>query len=634
MKMPINEQFIPGQWIDTIDVNDFVNLNRKPFLKEPFFLAEAPTALSSDRFGKVKKAHSDYKREIDLAFPSLDSEVAPWLQYDFSVNPFKRKIGYSENFSDMKTHYGIPTDASRKESRKTAYQLFNEVVTSEISKMIKMDLFHNVPSTYSPLFIHPDVRIIALYGTKHLIKEKRWGLKTLEKHLQTHEWMQRRISIHREIDSIKLFEKFAQKHGTDVSNPAVNAEQAIQYTTLAITATMLENPSVPFSLVEIIPFLDIFIESDISSKVINEQEAQELIDDLYFKLSFINFSLSPGMEKQHESTPIFFGETFGGENITKTTYRFFQSLKTFYLSPFAIRILWNEQLPTPFINYVQKLADTGLPISFYAINTYLRKDALSFFPNGLYGVPGEDVTLDAGGCDLEKLFYLSLNGGKDTINNINLTPITQPVRKEVLDFDEVLNKFKDYLSYTLSSYVELMNIVLYLSEVHNNHPFRSSLMSHLLFYHIQFGFTNLEKAVTLLTAVYENDYQVHRDSKGWVTDMKVTSDLYQYEGMLAQVIEMIQSEINKLPIYKSGKPKIKLYFESIASQFTSNEAETKKIIPADMTNVIFHINLSVDQAENINESVKKQMKKGFREVHLSFRDNTDLINGILYKRTE
>lgn len=628
--MPINQEFIPGQWIDTIDVNDFVNLNKKPFLQEPLFLDKSSNSATTERFLKVKDTLLNRKEEVVLSFPSLQEEMIPYFSYNFFENPLKMKIGHSENFNDYKNFYGISSKSSRQESRKTTYQHFEEVVTSEINKMIKMNLFQNAPTTYSPSYIHPDIRIVALYGTKQLIKEKRWGLKTLEKHLQTHEWMQRRISIHREIEAIKKFDKFAQNQGIDVSNPAQTAEEAIQYTVIALGGCMVENPSIPFSLSQVIPFLDIYIEHDLQNKTITEEKAQELMDDFYLKLSFIRFSLSPGLALQHEQTPYYLGETFGGENVTKTTYRFLYAVKKFNLFPFSIRISWNEHLPFAFQSFIQELISDGHPVSFYSQGTSVKNESLSFYANGLFGVPSEDVLFDAGACDLEKLFYLSLNGGKDLENNINLTPITQPIRSKELNFEEVLGKFKDYLSYTLSSYVEMMNIVIYLNEVHNNHPLRSSLMSHLLYYQVQFGFLQLEKTVSLMTAIYTEEYEVIRDNKGWVTEIIPANPNQDSDIILSQLSELIQREIEKIPLYKNGKANVKFYFSDLNAVLTESQMTEKLVIPAELDNSIFHASFHANEDTDVFLLVKDSFDKGYRELHISTKNNTKLVNGILY----
>lgn len=632
--MPLNEHFIPGQWMDTIDVNDFVILNKKPFLKEPFFLENTSTESIQARFSAIKQTLEQVQVEIDLSFPLLENEEIPWLDQNFSNNPLKRKIGYSENVQDMKAFYGVPSGKVRKENRKTPYQLFDEIATSELGKMLKMNLFVHTPTTYSPAFVHPDVRMIPLYGTKELIKEKRWALKTLEKHLQTHEWMQRRMSIHREIEAIKSFEKFAQKQGVDVSNAAQSAKQACTFLYVAIAGCMMENPSVPFSLNQVIPFLDIYIEHDVQKGTLNEEGAQELMDEFYLNLSFIRFVLSPGLRSEHKEEPFFFGETFGGEHVTKTTYRFLQALRKFRLFPFAVRILWNEELPEPFVSFVKELIHEEIPISFYAMKHYRRNLTSGFLANGLYGVPGEDVLFHAGVCDMEKLFYLSLNGGKDVKQNINLTPITQPFRKDELLYDEVVDKWKDYLVYVLSAYVEMMNTTIYLNDIHRAHPFRSALLNHLFYYHVQFGFFNMEKTAKLLSGIYEDTYTVVRDKKGWVTEIIPAEDIEVNEAVLAFLVEYIQQEIVKLPIYKNGRTHVKCYYGGVRDIVSEDHLPQLPIIPAEMTATVFHANVHLAEDGDISMLLNEHFERGFRELHVFKNETSKMIDGILYEEKE
>lgn len=633
--MPLNEHFIPGQWIDTIDVNDFVSLNKKPFSKEPLFLKSTSTESTLQRLAAIKEALEKVQVEIDLSFPLLENEEIPWIHQNFSNNPLKRKIGYSENVHDIKAFYGLPVGKVRKENRKTTYELFDEVATSELGKMLKMNLFVNTPTMYSPAFVHPDIRMIPLYGTKELIKEKRWALKTLEKHLQTHEWMQRRINLHREIEAIKQFEKFAQKQGFDVSNPAESAQQASLFLYLAIAACMMENPSIPFSLNQVIPFLDIYIEHDLQNGVLqNEERAQEIMDHFYLNLAFIRFVYSPGLRKQHKEEPTFLGETFGGEHVTKSTYRFLSALRKFRLFPFAIRILWNEDLSAPFETFVQELIDEEIPISFYAMKHYRRNLTSGFHAQGLYGVPGEDVLVHAGACDMEKMLYLALNGGKDVNGNINLTPITQPFRKDELFYDEVVDKWKDYVAYVLNSFVEMMNTTLYLNDIHNSHPFRSSLLNTLFYYHVQFGFFNMEKTVHLLSGIYDESYTVVRDKKGWITEVIPGDDVEVNEAVLAFLAEYIRQEIVKIPLYKNGRAHVKVYYGQLEEVVTEEHLANKAIIPAEMTSVVFHTNVHLTQNIQLGAFLNEQFERGFRELHLFKNPTNKIIDGILYEERE
>jgi len=632
--LSIYERFIPGQWLDNIDVNDFVNLNKKPFFEKPIFL-ENSTENTEKLFQKIKHIIENENWDINPDFSSLKDFNAEYIdKYLESIigvpsKNLEKRMSYSENIDKMMEFYPFKAIPVRKENRKTSYELFDEVATSEIKKTLKMKLFLHTPTDHIPSFINPDVRKIALYGTKKLIKDKKMYLKTLEKHLQTHEWMERRIAIHREIDALRDFEKFAKLYKVNVTEPAENAKEAITFTYLSILASVIENPSISFSLTQVIPFLDIYIEHDLQNNLIKEIESQEYIEQFFLKLSLIRFVHSPKLVENHKDNPHFFGETFGGNLVTKSTYRFLHAVLKFHSHPFVIRVIWENSLPYPFREYCEKLLNKGIPVSF--VNSKFLPDGLHtcLFSHGMNGLSGEDIMFDSGSCDLEKIFYLALNGGKDLSTNLNLTPVTQPTRKSEIEYDEAFSKLKDFLSYALSIYVELMNIVVYINETTNHHPLRSSLMSNLTYYKVQFGFFHLEKLIKILYSISMGKYEIKRDSGGWIEEIiPLVSKVENYEVVTAHLVTFIEKELAKIPLYKNGKAKIRIHQNEINEMTISNPFMEHYNLPPEYINATFHHSLFVQKNEQIMRVVENWFAKDFGELHLSTDIVHTIINGV------
>ena len=221
--MSLIEQFIPGRWADDIDVNDFIKLNKKPFLSEPIFLKNPtfiPHPIDLGKFLNEEKL-------IELSFSSIFTKDLNWFPLYPNSETMKRKVGYSENLTDIKNYYDTFQDFERDTSRKTTHEVFQEIATSDMNKAFRIGLFQHHPHNYTPMFAFPDIRMIPLYGTKEIIKEKRYYLTRLERYLQTSDWIQLRILKQREIESIKEFEKFAKSLGVNVSLPASSAKKAI-----------------------------------------------------------------------------------------------------------------------------------------------------------------------------------------------------------------------------------------------------------------------------------------------------------------------------------------------------------------------------------------------------------------------
>lgn len=631
------DQFIPGQWVDTIDVNDFVNLNKKPFLGEPKFLKNSTETIRSiQKF--IEAVFKEENNVIDFEFSSTHYMYCDFLKENlelnllFPENFIKKFIGISEDINQIRDFYKYDTLPKRSNNRKTSFQMFDEISTSEIKKSIKSGIFLQSPSEYTPSFIHPDVRRIALYGTKKLIKDKKNYLKTLEKHLQTSEWMQERISIHNEINALKSFDIFCSHFNVDVTIPANDSKSVINSLYLSILANFLENPSVSFSLTRVIPFLDIFLESDIENGTITEEEAQELIEMFYLRLLLLRFVYSPKLVLNYDMYPHFFGETFGGEQVTKSSYRFLSAMKRFPSFPFNIRIIWNASLPKHFHSFVQELIEHGLAVSFIEHKSLKTTEEVFVHSNGVFGVPSRDVLFDGGICDFEKVFYMSLNGGKEVSSNLNFAPITQPLKAKIIEFEDAFSRFKEYLSYVLNLYVEKMNTIMYISDNFHHHFLRSSMMDNMRFYKCQFGFQNVDKIVNYLSSIRSKNYSISMDSKGWIRNFS-PNDNFIDETVFAQIVSFIEAELKKIPLYKSGTFVIEIFNENA---FTISEwnGKTSFALPSEFTSSHFQTNYQFKNHMNITEIVTKTFEKDVSQIYFSPSTRFLNVSGVLFDKNQ
>lgn len=542
MKLSIYDQFIPGQWLDNIDVNDFVNLNKKPFFEAPVFLKE-----SSEKTEKLA-------REMNHFSPRSSQPGTSPLD----------KVPH-ETFPTVHSTASFPNATAAKSS--TA--LFDEVATTEIKKALRIGLFSTAPLDQHPSFIHPDVRRIVLYGTKALIKDKKTHLKTLEKHLQTNEWIERRMAIHQEIDGLKAFEFFAKRYRVNVTAPAQHAKEAFSFIYLSLLAAIDENPSVAFSITQIIPFLDIYIEHDLTHQRLSETEAQELVDQLYLRLLCI------GLVRNGATTPVLYNETITTRLLTKTTYRYLQAVENFPVTTFPLRVIWSEQTPESFQQVCTRLLQMGIQLSLVNEKYISDKQHTFTLPNGLYGVIGEDILFDGGVMDLEKAFYLALNAGKDVSTSLTLMSVTQPTRKDEIEYEETISKLKDFLAYALNLHAEMANISIYLQETTQPLAFRSALLSNLPFYTVQFGFTQVERVITYLHAIATNQYTIVRNAAGWIERIIPTESISSYDSFLSPLVLFIEKELAKIPFHKSGRAMIRLYQED--EHFTYAKTDAKPL---------------------------------------------------------
>lgn len=631
------DQFVPGQWIDNIDTSDFINLNKKPFFKEPKFLKNSSDA-SQALFEQLRTLFKQKSDAVQLTFSTPDLTSSLPLEKGTERLPslvrelLENRIGFSENITQMKQHYHYEQAPSRISMRKTTYDIFEEVATSEIKKSIKMGVFNHSPATYTPSFAVPDIRSISLYGTKRLIKEKQRYLKKTEKHLQTHDWIRTRMDVYQQMDALKKFERFAKEFQLDASEPAADAVQAFSYSLLTIYYCFLENPSVFFPMGQLTSFFDIYLENDLSQHRLDETTAQELVDEFFMKVSFLRFVLSPGFSNQNLAYPQPFGETIGGTQVTKTTYRLLNAIRQYSIAPFSVRVIWKDSLPTFFFAYCENLLNEGVPFTFLHAERLDSEQEESVLGFGMTGVPGEHFLLDAGVCDLEKVLYIALNGGKEPSSNLNLMSLTQPVRTNQLVYDEVMAKFKEYISYVLSIYVETMNIVHYLSETRHSHVFRTALMSNQAHYKTQFGFTQLPQVSKILESLLKQQYHPVRNSKNWLMAIEPSATDYTMQEMImADLVSYIEREIRKIPLHKKSTPYTRFYQGDLSQLQEAKDMERAHALPPEFGHASFPLNLiHYDDATRL-PLIRSLFARDFSEINIAKHASMYAVNGMVHQ---
>jgi len=624
--MSLHEQFIPGRWIDDIDVNDFVNLNKKPFLDEPVFLGN-----NRDNKHPVNVLKwVDEDKSVDSQFSSFSLNELDELPLSADSNIMKRRIGYSENINDMRNYYGEKNDAERLHSRQTTYEIFEQIATSDMNKAFRIGLFKHHPSNYTPMFVFPDIRIVPLYGTKQIIKEKRFFLTKLERYLQTSEWIQQRIAKHKEIEAIKRFEKWAKQLGVNVTKPAETTEEVLNCLYVTLLSVVVENPSIGLVLTDVISFIDIFAEKEMQLGLLDEMSLQVMITNFVQKVQKIRFTLSPMFDQGFPSTPFLFGETIGNI-VTKTTYRFLHSLSLSYDGPFTLRIVWSNHLPLSLKNILLSLYQQGVPLSIVSPRILQDMKNPILLPFGMHIEGYDEICFHSGGCDLEKAFYLSLNGGKEVETNTNLSAITSPLRHNQFTYEEVMNKYQDFLSYTILTYVELMNALCYINDIHHNHPLRSSFISNQPFYSIMFGFFNMKDVVRILASIQENDFTIERKQQKWVMHIKPNADQYEGEDVImTQLVSNIQRELKKIPLYKEAKHAVRFYLHGMYDTIDSSDINYSLTLPPEYLKGNFHVNIT---NAKINESfIRNAFSRNLTEINTSINSDFYAANGALFHK--
>lgn len=543
----IRDTFIPGQWLDAIDVNDFINLNRKPFLEYPTFLKNPSLPLPWNTLSA--SAPLTYQ----LSYSSWQDSKLEWL-HNQPLSYTQVKIGRGESLHVMKGHTHItpgrigPSDTSISE-------LIRAVSVSDIRKMQDYLLLTNDGAHHTPSAWFPDVRMIPLYGTKFIIKEKRLQKQLSDMRFQSTNWVDERLALDKSIRSLKQLEKLAKRHNLDVTRPATNSYDMLQILFISILAIFLENPSVPFSLHDITTFMDIYFSSELEEGQTDEETVQGWVDTFWFRISMLRFSVSPHLSNTHGGILFPLGETIDTRFLTRTTYRFLHTVERFQLYSIPLRVLWYENVPPCFWNTLKRLLPFTSVTFGYGPLLPIQAHA-SLQPFSLIQENGNEICFESGTLNAAEVLFLALNGGKDRKGAFSLFPATQPHRSPTLSYEDALERWRHMMIHICTLWVEHTNSVSYLTYTRNTHPFRASLYTRLTDISMWFSFSHLKPLASMLSSLYQGTAQVTMNSQGWVTDISQGEIV---EEVMEQLCRIIEEELTKLPLYRTGTARIRFW---------------------------------------------------------------------------
>ncbi|MGF7535717.1 pyruvate formate lyase family protein [Bacillus mexicanus] len=525
-----NDRFLPGKWCDEIDVNDFVNLNKKPFFEKPNFL------ISSSLFSSYYQFLNNFRIKNDMEdIPNEKLLSLSFILQHLEGLSFEEKT-FSFSFTDQKRFR----------------DLFNETASSDLRKAVKMELLEkNFGSQIPPIFT-PDIRQLPLYGISRLIKDKKNHLKRLENFLKTTDWAEKRIEIHRQIESL---ERFELDFPYQMKKPAKNATDALNGLLSAILYGISENPYVTFHLPSLIHFIDIYIENDIQSKKLNEELAQSLISEFYTKLLFVQYFFEKRKIKFLVLETIFSAEP------SKTTFRFLHFYNSLKSLQFPIMVIPHVETPSFLKDFYNKLMKNRSPVRFLHSRLFKENQLYTMSHLGFPFLADRDVILFNKPCNTLKILYLTLNGGKDTETNHNLFPLKNPFIEDNLEFEDFWKAFEKTVSYIFTMYSEASNLIMHLSEKYYSHPFRNSFKNYLWLYKYFFTFTQLDTLAINILSLKNGTYQFERNHKGFITSIKNGKEYSNDEisDMISEIVLLLQEQIDRVPFYHDGKPNLHFF---------------------------------------------------------------------------
>ncbi len=581
------EGFTGGAWQEEIDVRDFIQKNYCEYKGDDSFLSTATKRTKElmkrvntlfeveKQFGGVLDVDTETISTVTAYAPGYiekDSEIIVGMQTNRplkrGVNPFggiRMARGACEAYG-----YKLSDEIEKKFKYRTTHNdgVF-KAYTDEMRKARHSHLITGLPDAYGRGRIIGDYRRVALYGIDRLIEEKKKdkaalsGVNFDEEHIRLSEELSNQISA---LSDIK---KMAESYGFDISAPAGNTREAVQWTYFAYLAAIKEQNGAAMSLGRVSTFLDIFIERDLKSNQLTERQAQELIDDFVMKLRIARHLRTPEYNELFGGDPMWITESVGGMGedgrtlVTKNSFRMLNTLYTLGSSPEPnLTVLWSQKLPEGFKRFCAKVSCDTDSIQ------YENDDIMRPIYGDDYAIAccvsamkiGKQMQFFGARCNLAKLLLLSLNGGYDTSSGINVGPQMKPFEDEVLSFDKVYKRFNEYAAWLLNLYVNTMNVIHYMHDKYAYEKVQMALHDTAVHRFMAFGIAGLSVITDSFSAIKYARVTPIRDENGYITNFKTEGDFPKFGNdddrvdMIAkELTHSVITELRKTPTYRNAE---------------------------------------------------------------------------------
>lgn len=579
--------FTGGKWQEEINVRDFIQKNYREYTGDDSFLSGA-TKRTKELMKRVNTLFEVEKQfggvlDIDTETISTVTAYAPgYIEKDKEIivgmqtnRPLKRGVnpfGGIRMARQACEAYGYKlSDSIEKQFkyRTTHNDGVFKAYTDEMRKARHSHLITGLPDAYGRGRIIGDYRRAALYGIDRLIEEKKKdkaalsGVNFDEEHIRLSEELSNQIAA---LTDIK---KMAESYGYDISAPAANAREAVQWTYFAYLAAIKEQNGAAMSLGRVSTFLDVYIERDLENGTLTERQAQELMDDFVMKLRIARHLRTPEYNELFGGDPMWITESVGGMGedgrtlVTKNSYRMLNTLYTLGSSPEPnLTVLWSNKLPESFKRFCAKVSCDTDSIQ------YENDDVMRPIYGDDYAIAccvsamkiGKQMQFFGARCNLAKLLLLSLNGGFDTSSGINVGPQMEPFEDETLSYDKVYKRFTEYAAWLLRLYVNTMNVIHYMHDKYAYEKAQMALHDTDVHRFMAFGIAGLSVITDSLSAIKYARVTPVRDENGYITDFKTDGDFPKFGNdddrvdMIAKdLTHLVITELRKTPTYRNAE---------------------------------------------------------------------------------
>ena len=570
--------FTDGSWTDSIDVRGFIQKNYTPYTGDDSFLADATEKTKKlwDIVLDLYKKEKDNGGVLDIDAKTISGIAAykpGYIQKDLEEivglqtdAPLKRAImpyGGIRIVEKSCAAYNKEVDPEVEKIfhgiRKTHNDGVFDAYTQDIRAARSSHLLTGLPDGYGRGRIIGDYRRVALYGVDFLIEKKKENLKYYTPDNFDAEIIRDREELSEQIRALEELKKMAADYGFDISVPAKNAKEAIQWTYFAYLAAIKEQNGAAMSLGRTSTFLDIYIERDLQNGTLTEEQAQELMDHFVMKLRLVRFLRTPEYDELFSGDPVWVTESIGGMGIdgrtlvTKNSFRILHTLTTLGPAPEPnLTVLWSTRLPEGFKKFV-----TALSIKTSSIQ-YENDDLMRRYWGDDYGIAccvsameiGKQMQFFGARCNLAKTLLYAINGGKDEISGKQVAPEFEPITSEYLAYDEVMNKFENMMDYVSGIYIKALNIIHYMHDKYCYEKLEMALHDTKILRTMACGIAGLSVVADSLSAIKYAKVKTIRNEDGLVVDYEIEGDFPKFGNDDDRVdkiaVELVKIFINKL----------------------------------------------------------------------------------------
>src|SRR5262245_25349423 len=581
--IPAWDGFKPGLWQKEINVRDFIQQNYEPYEGDASFLASA-TARTKKLWARLKDLFVEERKKgvLDVSqIPSSITAHAPgYIDRDNEIivglqteAPLKRAImpngGFRMILGALKT-YGYEPDPHVVEAftkyRKTHNDAVFDSYTEDIRRCRSSHVLTGLPDAYGRGRIIGDYRRVALYGVARLIEHKQKEKSSLDSLMSTETVIRDREELSEHIRALKELQQMAASYGFDISTPAQNAREAVQWLYFGYLAAVKEQNGAAMSLGRTSTFLDIYFQRDLKSGTITEEQAQEIIDDFVIKLRIVRFLRTPEYDDLFAGDPTWVTESIGGMGddgrplVTKTSFRFLQTLYNLGPAPEPNLTIWySPRLPDGFRSFASKVAVDTSSIQFES-DEIMRSawgddGAIACCVSPM--LVGKQMQFFGARANLAKSLLYAINGGRDELTGKQIGPSAGAVEGEYLDLDQVLSKFENMMDWLAGVYVNAMNIIHYMHDKYAYERLEMALHDYAPLRTMAFGIAGLSVVADSLSAIRYAKVRVIRDETGLVTDYQTEGEFPKFgnndnrvDQFATWIVGTFMNKLRKYPTYR------------------------------------------------------------------------------------